>query len=255
MAFNFLEIPQRTPKPRQQGITMVLDKGLGYGSAKDLMIGREWIDIVKLGWGTPLFFLESFLRRKIRLYERNGIEVSNGGTLLELAYTQDRIDVFFEKAKELGLTIVEVSNGKADISIGEKAELIKKAVSCGFKVYSEIGKKDPQADEALSLERRVEEARNDLKAGASKVILEARESGRIGIYDRLGNVKEDFVRSLVRETGLRNVIFEAPEKNQQVWLILNFGNEVNLGNIKPADVISLETLRRGIRGDTFGKIS
>lgn len=255
MAFDFIEIPKRTQKPREQGITMVLDKGLGYESAKDLIVGREWIDVVKLGWGTPLIFPESFLKRKIRLYERNGIEVSNGGTLLELVYAQDRIDEFFEKAKRLGLTIIEVSNGKADISVEEKAELIKKAISYGFKVHSEVGKKDPKADEGLSLEKRVKEARSDLRAGATKVILEARESGRIGIYDESGNIKEDFVKSLVRKIGLRNIIFEAPEKNQQVWLILNFGNEVNLGNIKPADVIPLETLRRGIRGDTFGKIS
>ena len=254
MAFNFVEIPKRTQKPREQGITMVLDKGLGCESAKNLIVGREWIDIIKLGWGTPLIFPESSLRRKIRLYKRNGIEVSTGGTLLEIVYTQGKIDEFFEKVKQLELTTIEVSNGKADISIEEKAELIKKAISYGFKVYSEVGKKDPKADEELSLEKRVEEAKNDLNAGATKVILEARESGRIGIYDKSGNIKEDFVKSLVRKIGLRNIIFEAPEKKQQVWLILNFGIKVNLGNIKPADVFSLETLRRGIRGDTFGKI-
>jgi phosphosulfolactate synthase len=255
MAFDFIEIPKRTPKPREQGITMVLDKGLGYESAKDLIVCREWVDIVKLGWGTPLVFPESFLRKKIRLYKRNGIEVSNGGTLLELAYTQDRIDEFFEKAKRLGLTTIEVSNGKADIPVEEKAEIIKKAINYGFRIYSEIGKKDPQADAEFTLQRRVEEARNDLEAGATKVILEARESGTVGICDKSGNVKEDLVNGFVEKVGLRNIIFEAPKKNQQIWFILNFGNEVNLGNIKPADVISLETLRRGIRGDTFGRIS
>lgn len=234
---------------------MVLDKGLGYNAAKDLMVAKEWIDVVKLGWGTPIIFPESFLKRKIRLYEKNEIEVSSGGTLLEIAYTKNKTDKFFEKSKRLGLTIIEVSNGMVDFSIKEKAELIEKAISCGFKVYSEIGKKDPKADEALSLEKRVKEAKSDSKAGATKIILEARESGRTGIYDRSGNIKEDFVKKLVEKIGRKNIIFEAPQKNQQTWLILNFGREVNLGNIKPADVISLETLRRGVRGDTFGKIS
>jgi phosphosulfolactate synthase len=254
MVFDFVQTPRRTQKPRMQGITMVLDKGLGRNAVRDLMVVREWIDTVKLGWGSPVIFSESFLKRKIRWYERNGIEVSSGGTLLELAYAKNKIDEFFEEARRLGLAVIEVSNGKIDLSIEEKAGLIEKAISCGFGVCSEIGKKDPKEDEKLSLGRRVKEAKSDLKAGAKKVILEARESGRVGIYDRSGNVRESFVKKLVEGIGLENIIFEAPMKNQQTWLILNFGSEVNLGNIKPVDVVSLETLRRGIRGDTFGKI-
>ena len=254
MVLDFLEIPERSRKPRTQGITMVLDKGLGYNAARDLMEAKEWIDVIKLGWGTPLLFSETFLKKKIALYRENEIEVSNGGTLLEIVYAKGKIDKFFEKAKKLGLTTIEVSNGKLNFSIEEKAKLIEKARSNGFKVYSEVGKKNPEEDEELSLERRVEEARSDLKAGASKVILEARESGRTGIYNEAGNIKEDLVRNLVKKIGLNNIIFEAPQKRQQVWLIINFGREINLGNINPADVISLETLRRGLRGDTFGKI-
>lgn len=233
---------------------MVLDKGIGYNAAQDLMEAGEWIDVIKLGWGTPLLFSETFLKKKIKLYKENEIEVSSGGTLLEIVYAKGKIDKFFGKAKELGLTTVEVSNGKINLSIQEKARLIEKARNYGFKVYSEVGKKNPKEDEKLSLKRRVEEAKSDLKAGASKVILEARESGKIGIYNEAGNIKEDLVRKLVEKIGLKNIIFEAPQKKQQAWLIINFGKEVNLGNINPTDVVSLETLRRGLRGDTFGKI-
>ena len=150
MVLGFLEIPERSRKPRTQGITMVLDKGLGYNAARDLMEAKEWIDVIKLGWGTPLLFSETFLKKKIALYRENEIEVSNGGTLLEIVYAKGKIDKFFEKAKKLGLTSIEVSNGKLNFSIEEKAKLIEKARSNGFKVYSEVGKKNPEEDEAVS---------------------------------------------------------------------------------------------------------
>ena len=254
MVFDFLKLPERERKMREQGITMVLDKGLGCSAVGDLMVASEWIDIVKLGWGTPLVLPENFLKKKIRIYKENRIEVSNGGTLLEFAHKQGKVDEFLRKAKTIGLTSIEVSNGKVEIPPEEKAEIIRRSRTYGFKVYSEVGKKDSTLDMKLSLEQRIKEAKNDLKAGARKVILEARESGKVGIYDKSGNVKEEFLKKLVKKIGLTNVIFEAPKKNQQVWLILTFGPEVNLGNIKPADVISLETLRKGLRGDTLGKI-
>lgn len=255
MTFTFLEFPERERKRREQGITMVLDKGLSCTYAENLMVANEWIDVMKLGWGTPLFFPEKALIRKIKIYRENGIEVSNGGTLLEFAYKQGKIDEFLREAKKIGLTSIEVSSGKVDIPLEEKRRIIKEAINRDFQVYSEVGKKDPTLDRKLSLKERVKEAKSDLKAGARKVILEARESGKLGIYDQSCNVKEEFARKLAWELGLKNVIFEAPKKNQQVWLVLNFGPEVNLGNIMPEDVISLETLRRGIRGDTFGRIS
>jgi len=253
--FDFLEIPKRNAKPRSQGITMILDQGLGYHSAKELMMAKEWIDIIKLGWGTPLVYPERFLKKKIKIYINNDIEVTNGGTFLELAYNQRKVDDFLKKMKEIGLTSIEVSNGIMDINHKNKAKLIKKAKDYGFKVYSEVGKKDPELDRKLSLEERIIEAKNDLKAGAFRVIMESRASGKLGIYNESYKVKEAFARKLVKELGLENLIFEAPQKSQQVWLILNFGKEVNLGNIKTDDVIPLETLRRGVRGDTFGKIS
>lgn len=254
MTFPFLNLPERDIKKRKQGITMVLDKGLSCANAESLMDANEWIDVVKLGWGTSLIFPEKSLRRKIRIFRENGIDVSNGGTLLEFAYKQGKIDKFLDEAKKIGFTIIEVSTGKINIPYKEKTKIIEEALKQGFEVYSEIGKKDPTLDRKLSLKERVKEARKDLKAGVKKVIIEARESGKLGIYDQSCNVKEELAKKLVSELGLKNLIFEAPMKNQQAWLILNFGPNVNLGNIAPEDVFSLETLRRGIRGDTFGRI-
>ncbi len=255
MSFTFLNIPEREVKKREQGITMVLDKGLDCTTAENLMVANEWVDVIKLGWCTSLIFPEKILERKIKIYRENGIEVSNGGTLLEFAYRQRKINEFLIEAERIGFTIIEVSSGKINIPSEEKTRIIREAINHGFEVYSEVGKKDPILDRRLSLEKRVKEARNDLKAGARKVILEARESGRLGIYDESGDVKEELAKKLAKEIGLKNIIFEAPKKHQQVWLILAFGSEVNLGNILPEDVFSLETLRRGIRGDTFGRIS
>lgn len=254
MTLDFLKVPQREGKTRKNGITMVLDRGLSCSAAQDLMVASEWIDIMKLGWGTPLVLPEDSVKEKTRIYRKNQIEVSSGGTLLELAYKQEKVEEFLARAKMIGLTSIEVSNGKVDIQPEEKAEIIKKARNHGFQVYSEVGKKDPTSDMKLSLKQRIREAKSDLKAGARKVILEARESGKLGIYNKSGKIKEEFAKKLAKSIGLKNLIFEAPEKSQQVWLILAFGPEVNLGNIKPADVISLETLRKGLRGDTFGKI-
>jgi len=252
--FSFLKLPKRETKPRKQGITMVLDKGLSRSDAENLMEASEWIDIIKLGWGTPLFFPENSLKRKITVYKENGIEVSNGGTLLEFAYTQGKIDRFLTESKRIGFTSIEVSSGKVSLTLEDKAAIIRNALDQDFKVYSEVGKKDPKLDIRLSLRDKIEEARNDLETGASKVILEARESGKVGIYDEFGRVREESVNKLAGEIGLNNLIFEAPQKNQQVWLILAFGSSVNLGNIKPEDAFSLETLRKGVRGDTFGAI-
>jgi phosphosulfolactate synthase len=218
------------------------------------MMASNWIDIIKLGWGTPLVCPENFIKKKINVYKENKIEICTGGTFLEISYKQEKVDAFLKKMKELGFTAIEVSNGKLDIDKKNKANLIQNAKDFDFRVFSEIGKKDPIRDRELSLSERILEAKSDLRAGAEKVILEARSSGRLGIYDQSCNVRENFAKTLVKGIGLKNIIFEAPKKNQQVWLILNFGSNINIGNIKPESVISLETLRRGIRGDTFGKL-
>ncbi len=255
-AFEIIDIVNRAEKPRDVGLTMVLDKGLGYHAAQDLMeYASEYIDIIKLGWGTHRLCSEEVVKRKIQLYTDNSILVSNGGTLFEIAYLQRKIDEFFEYARQVGLSSIEISDGSIRISREERSEIIRKCKNMGFEVFTEVGKKDPLEDAGLTIDYRLQEAKSDLDAGATKVIMEARESGKgIGVYDKEGKIKEDMVQKLTEGIGLKNIMFEAPEKSQQVYLILNLGPEVNLGNIKPEDVIPLETLRRGLRGDTLGRL-
>jgi phosphosulfolactate synthase len=255
-SFEMITIPSREKKPRNKGLTTLLDKGLGYHAALDLVEqAADYIDLVKLGWGTTRLIPEETVRKKIALYRDNQIMVSNGGTILEIAYQQGKATEFFQSARNIGIDCIEVSNGVISIPREQKQRLIKEAQVLGFKVFSEIGKKDPVEDALLSLRERIEEAKHDMKAGASKIVIEAREVGKgFGIYDDRGGVKEEMVASLVSEIGVDTIIFEAPEKSQQVYLILHLGVNVNLGNIKPDDVIPLETLRRGLRGDTLGKV-
>ena len=234
---------------------MVLDKGPGLNHVRDLMQAAPYIDIVKLGWSTPCLFSESDLRQKIAEYKRHAIRVCNGGTLLEIVFQQKRLERFFAYSQELGFEIIEVSNGILPISAAEKAEIIQAAQSRGFVVISEVGKKDPAEDKKLTVQDRIAEARSDLAAGAHLVIIEAREGGKsLGVYDDSGGLKEDMAKMLVDSIGAERIMFEAPEKSQQARLIILFGNEINLGNIRPEDVISLETLRLGMRGDTCGKL-
>ena len=255
-AFEMIGIIQRESKPRKTGLTMVLDRGMGFHAAEDLMeYASEYIDIIKLGWGTHRLCSEKVIRRKIELYRDNNIQVSNGGSLFELAYIQNKVSEFFLYAREIGLTAIEVSDGSIQLSRRDRSEVIRKGRDMGFVIYSEVGKKSPEEDAMLSIDYRIREARSDLEAGATRVIMEARESGKgIGVYDRTGRVKEAMVKRLAEAIGVENIIFEAPKKSQQVHLILNLTPMVNLGNIKPEDVIPLETLRRGLRGDTLGKL-
>ena len=255
-AFEMIDIPDRAKKPRAAGLTMVLDKGLGYNAASDLMeCAGEYIDVIKLGWGTPRIYPEDAVKKKIQLYRANEIIVSNGGTLFEIAYLQQKVDEFFEYAGRIGINGIEISDGSIEIGIDERAETIRRAKSMGFEVFSEVGKKNPSEDAEFTVEERIYEAKNDLKAGATKVIMEARESGKgIGIFDGVGGIREDMAEKLVKGIGIEDILFEAPIKSQQVYLILNFGIDVSLGNIQPDDAIPLETLRRGLRGDTLGRV-
>jgi phosphosulfolactate synthase len=254
-AFELLDLLQRSEKPRIKGLTMVLDKGLGLHQAEDLMEAAPYIDIIKLGWGTPRLFSEKFIRNKVSLYKKHDIAVGNGGTFFEIAFQQGRIEEFYNYARDIGLNLLEISNGVISLSAEQKAVAIGRARKMGIMVISEVGKKEPREDDKLSLQERIAETRSDLSAGASHVIIEAREGGRsLGIYDDTGSVKEDIAQSLVQEIGSEKIMFEAPYKSQQTYLVLHFGPDVNLGNIRPDDVIPLETLRRGIRGDTFGKL-
>ena len=245
-------IKGRTQKPRENGITMVIDKGLGLNEIKDLIsLAGDYIDIIKLTFGTSAFYEEKLLKEKNKLIAEAGIDVMPGGTFLEVAIWKNVYEKFLEKAKELGFTAIEVSDGTIEIDLEKRKEIIKKAVAMGFKVISEVGKKDP--NEKISIPLMHKEILNDLESGAFKVIVEAREAGRgVGIYDSEGKIKEDEIDKII--SGIKDancLIWEAPHKNQQQYLILRFGLNVNLGNIPPDEVLALEALRQGLRGDTL----
>lgn len=254
--FEFL-LPSREEKPRNKGFTMVLDKGLGFETAKNLMeISGEYVDFLKFGWGTIIVHDEEIIKRKVKMYKSFGIIPYTGGTLFEIAYIKKEIPKFFKEAKEIGFEAIEISDGSTDMTEKEKLEFISEAKEKGFYVLSEVGKKDPQADAEITIEKRIELVNSELKAGSDMVIIEAREGGKnIGIYDEKGTAKEEEVDYLLKHIPEEKIIWEAPNKDQQVYFILKLGKEVNLGNISTDDITSLETIRRGLRGDTIEKIN
>lgn len=254
-SFNFL-LKEREEKPRQKGITMVLDKGLGLETAESLMnISGDYVDYLKFGWGTSIVHEQNIIKDKVAMYKSHNITPYTGGTLFELAYMNDKLEEFFQEAHDLGFEAIEVSDGSTIISHDKKLECIESAKKDGFEVLSEVGKKDPGLDKELSLDERIEYMQNELEAGSSLIIVEAREGGKnIGIYDKTGNAKEDEIDYILDNFDGNKILWEAPNKDQQVFFILKLGNDVNLGNVSTDDITSLETLRRGLRGDTVGKI-
>lgn len=254
-SFNFL-LKEREEKPRQKGITMVLDKGLGLETAESLMnISGDYVDYLKFGWGTSIVHEQDIIKDKVAMYKSHNITPYTGGTLFELAYMNDKLEEFFQEAHDLGFEAIEVSDGSTTISHDKKLECIESAKKDGFKILSEVGKKDPGLDKELSLDERIEYMQNELEAGSSLIIVEAREGGKnIGIYDKAGNAKEDEIDYILDNFDGNKILWEAPNKDQQVFFILKLGNDVNLGNVSTDDITSLETLRRGLRGDTVGKI-
>lgn len=254
-SFNFL-LKEREEKPRQKGITMVLDKGLGLETAESLMnISGDYVDYLKFGWGTSIVHEQDIIKDKVAMYKSHNITPYTGGTLFELAYMNDKLEEFFQEAHDLGFEAIEVSDGSTTISHDKKLECIESAKKDGFEVLSEVGKKDPGLDKELSLDEKIEYMQNELEAGSSLIIVEAREGGKnIGIYDKAGNAKEDEIDYILDNFDGNKILWEAPNKDQQVFFILKLGNDVNLGNVSTDDITSLETLRRGLRGDTVGKI-
>lgn len=240
-----------TQKPREIGLTAVLDKGLGLRAMHDLVeLSGPYIDTVKCGWGTSVLYPPQTLMDKITLLRTAGIAVCPGGTLLEIAWANARTEAFFAFAEEAGFTTIEVSDGTYDMPRRVKLALIAHAARLGFRVVSEVGKKNPEDDVRLTSAQRVALVRQELEAGAWKVIVEGRESGTVGIYDARGVVLGELADALVAAVGVISLVFEAPQKSQQVWLIQRYGAEVNLGNIPPEDVLSVATLRCGLRSDT-----
>lgn len=241
-----------TEKPRATGYTMVLDKGLGMHATADLMqMAAHVIDSLKLTFGTSAFYEESTLREKIALVQDAGVDIYPGGTFLEAAVAQGKVAAYVQRARELGFNTIEVSDGTIEMDAATRADIVQRAKDAGFRVLTEVGKKDPK--DAIATTTMHEQIAADLAQGAYKVIVEARESGHgVGIFDSSGDVQTDMVEEILG--GINNVedlIWEAPIKNQQQWLILEFGPNVNLGNIPPDDILALEALRCGMRGDTL----
>jgi phosphosulfolactate synthase len=243
-----LTLPHRSRKPRPAGRTHGLDKGIGPASLQDLLsVAAPHLDLVKLGWGTSV--VTPHLARKLAIYVEAGVEVCLGGTLFELAVLQGRIEEYAAWLHELGIGSVEVSDGTLSMTEADKLRLVGR-LAPEFTVYSEVGSKDAEAIVAPA--RWLEAIRAELDAGVSHVILEGRESGTAGLYRQSGEIRMGLVQEII-DAGVpaERLIFEAPRKAQQVWLIEHLGHEVNLGNIALDDVIPLETLRLGLRGDTM----
>jgi phosphosulfolactate synthase len=254
-AFDFLSI-KRVKKPRSNGITMMLDKGMGLVTIEDLLnISAEYLDFAKFGWGTSAIHNRSIIQDKVETYLSYDVVPYPGGTLFELAYINDKFREYLDEADKLGFNAIEISDGSVNIPLEERINLITQVKENGFFVISEVGKKDPNEDIKYNLNDRIKLINYDLNAGADKVLIEAREGGKgIGIYEKDGNVKKNDVEIIIKNTDIKKLIWEAPLKDQQVYFILQFGSNVNLGNIPPDEITALETMRRGLRGDTLGKV-
>jgi phosphosulfolactate synthase len=249
---SFLDLPDRSIKPRERGITHVIDRGLSVADVDGLIeVAGDSVDVVKLGWGTAV--ATANLEAKLERYRAHDIPVVFGGTLTELAIRQGRIDGLIAWLRELGLRHVEVSDGTVAIDATTKRELITRLAK-EFTVFSEVGSKDAEAIMAPYLW--VEQIRAELEAGAWKVVAEARETGNAGIYRPDGELRMGLIDEIAHAVDPASLIFEAPRKEQQVWFLRRFGPDCNLGNIAPRDVLPLETLRLGLRSDTaldFGR--
>jgi phosphosulfolactate synthase len=240
-------LPDRPLKPRDSGITMVMDKGLSIREAEDFMsVGKEYTDYVKLGFGTSL--ITPGFEKKIALYKKAGVIPYFGGTLFEAFIIRNMFNEFLDFLDKNEVEMVEVSDGSYDFEHKRKLEYINKLAKRGT-VISEVGSK--KKDVIYTPDEWVAMMRAELLAGSIKVIAEARESGTTGIYNEDGSINNVIISAISEHVKLENVIWEAPLKSQQAWFIKHFGANVNLGNIAPNEIIPLESLRLGLRGDTF----
>ena len=247
---GFLGVPTRPGKPRTEGLTHVIDKGMNIRDIEGMFdTAGQFVDIVKFGWGTS--YVTNNLEKKIALYRSFETPVVCGGTLFEAVYGRDRIDEFKHWLQEQRFSHVEISDGTLDIPRERKLELIADFAR-DFTVLSEVGSKD--AEVVYAPYQWVEWIKEELEAGAWKVITEGREGGTAGIYRPTGEMRTGLVDEIVHEIAVDNLIFEAPTKSSQAWFVKHFGPNVNLGNIPPDEVIPLETLRLGLRGDTLKEI-
>ena len=247
MNFTLSHIPERTARPRTSGVTMVMDKGLSIRQTEDLISSADYlVDIVKLGFGTA--YLTKNLKEKVDLYHSAGIKVYLGGTLFEAFLIRGQEEEYFRLMDKLGLQMAEVSDGSIELPHDRKCELINR-MSKNWTIMSEVGSKE--AGIIIHPNKWKNMMAAELEAGSWKVIAEARESGNVGIYRPNGSAHEALVGKILDKVPADSILWEAPIKAQQVWFIELLGPNVNLGNISPADIIPLETLRLGLRGDTF----
>jgi len=247
MKFALQFIPERASRPRSSGITMVMDKGIGMNQAEDLVeTAGDLIDLLKLGFGTS--YVNQKIKKKIALYKKHGIRVYPGGTLFEAFVIRNQFDDYRRFLDKLGFDAAEVSDGSMEIDHEEKCRYIEK-LSQDFLVVSEVGSKIAGLE--IPIPQWVSQMKSELEAGSFKVIAEARESGTVGIYDVHGKANFELINEISNHLPLDKILWEAPQKSQQVWFIKHFGANVNLGNIAPTEIIPLETLRLGLRGDTF----
>lgn len=245
--FDLKHLPERTTKPRQYGINMVMDKGLTLQEAEGMLdLAGHLIDFVKLGFGTSA--VSNKLKDKIKLYQSAGVKVYFGGTLFEAFLVRGQIKDYIKILEEYKLDTLEISDGSMDFDHDAKCKYIA-SFAKNFTVLSEVGSKRPEI--IIKPTEWVNEMLKELDAGSSYVIAEAREAGNIGIYNHSGAAKKVLISKIAEKVPIQRIIWEAPQKSQQVFFIREFGPNVNLGNIPASEVIPLETLRLGLRGDTF----
>jgi phosphosulfolactate synthase len=247
MNFSLPHIPTRTTRPREEGLTMVMDKGLSLQEAKNMIeASAQHIDLVKLGFGTA--FVTENLKAKIQLYKDAGCKVYFGGTLFEAFVIRDMFEEYLNLVDEFNLDTVEVSDGSITLDHDKKCEYIN-ILSKKVTVLSEIGSKS--ADVLIPPYKWIQMMEKEINAGSWKVIAEAREGGNVGICSSTGEVRSDLIEEILTKIPREKILWEAPKKSQQVWFIKLMGANVNLGNIAPNEIIPLECLRLGLRGDTF----
>ena len=247
MNFTLNNLPERTQRPRTYGLTMVMDKGLSVPEAQNFIAATApHVDVVKLGFGTA--FVTPNLREKIEFYQSHDIPVYFGGTLFEAFLVRNQFDDYIKMMQDYGIKHVEVSDGSITIPHAEKCGYIEKLAK-NFTVLSEVGSKD--ATNIMPPYKWIELMRAELEAGSTYVIAEAREAGNVGIYRDSGEVRQGLVQEILTQIPAEKIIWEAPQKAQQLYFLQLLGANVNLGNLSPAEVIPLEAMRIGLRGDTF----
>lgn len=251
---EFIEfpLPGRSQKPRTDGLTMVIDEGIGLAALKDLLrLAADYIDMIKLGFGTPALYKTEILREKIRVVRSFNIDIFPGGTFLEVAIYQEKLKEYISLTASFGFTAIEVSDGTINLSDGARHSAITLAAEKGLKVFTEVGKKAP--GNVLCFKDLLRLVKRDLNSGACRVIVEGRNPAKdVGLYDNNGRLIEFELEELV--SALKDpslLIWEAPKKEQQQDLISRLGSNVNIGNVSPIDVIALEALRVGLRSDTL----